>query len=111
MWNKSTYLKRERGVNPLSSFLFFLINQLTSIKNMKAICIHNEGNDFDPEVGDIVDINEKFYISRVWRDGSEIDLEDPKRPGYFLPAETIMSLLSVGDQIEENYCHGMYLVV
>ena len=76
---------------------------------MKAICYYQE-NDFDPVVGAIVDI-ESLYISRLWRDGKEINLEDPKRPGDFLPAETIMSLLSVGDQIEENYCHGMYLIV
>ena len=81
-------------------------------KTMKAICIHNEGNDFDPEVGEVVIVDvESFYITRLWRDGKEIDLSDPKRPGYFLPAETIMSLLKEGDVIEENYCHGMYQVV
>ena len=76
---------------------------------MKAICYYQE-NDFDPVVGAIVDI-ESLYISRLWRDGKEIDLEDPKRPGYFKPAEEILALLKEGDEVEENYCHGMYLVV
>ena len=79
---------------------------------MRAICYYNEGNDFDPMVGDIVAIdNESFYITRLWRDGIEIDLEDLKRPGYFKPAEEILALLKEGDEIEENYCHGMYRVV
>ena len=78
---------------------------------MKAVCIHQE-NSFDPKVGEVVDINtESFYVTQLWRDGSEIDLEDPKRPGYFKPANEIMSLLKEGDKIEENYCHGMYLVL
>ena len=77
---------------------------------MKAICIYNEGNDFDPEVGSIENV-EDLYITQLWRGGKEIDLEDPKRPGYFKPAETILSLLEVGDEIEENYCHGMYRVI
>ena len=78
---------------------------------MKAICYYQE-NDFDPRVGDIVSVTaESFHITQLWRGGKEIDLEDPKRPGYFKPVETILSLLEVGDEIEENYCHGMYRVV
>ena len=78
---------------------------------MKALCTCNEGNDFDPKVGEVVNVNESFYITRMWRDGKEINLEDPKRPGYFLPEEEILALLRVGDEVEENYCHGMYRVV
>ena len=78
---------------------------------MKTVCIHNCGNDFDPMVGDIVEITKNFYITQVWRNGSKIDIEDPKRAGYLLPAEDILSLLEVGDELEENYCHGMYRVV
>ena len=77
---------------------------------MKAICYYNEGNDFDPMVGDIVDL-ESLYITRVWRDGKELDLEDPSNPGYFKPASSILSLLKEGDKVEENYCHGMFRVV
>ena len=89
-----------------------LVTQTQKLIIMKAICVYNEGNSFDPEVGDIVSVTaESFHITRLWRGGKEIDLEDPKRPGYFKPAETILSLLEVGDQIEENYCHGMYRVV
>ena len=77
---------------------------------MKTVCIRNYGNDFDPEVGEIVALDD-LYITRMWREGSEIDLEDPKRPGYFKPESEILSLLKEGDKIEENYCHGMYLVV
>ena len=76
---------------------------------MKAICYYQE-NDFDPEAGEIVSIK-SLYITQLWRDGSEIDLEDPKRPGYFKPEGEILSLLKVGDEIEDNYCHGMYRVV
>ena len=77
---------------------------------MKAICIHNVGNDFDPKVGEVVELAD-FYITSLWRNGSEIDLEDPKRPGYFKPESEILSLLKEGDEIEENYCHGRYRVV
>ena len=79
---------------------------------MKAVCYYNEGNDFDPKVGEVVNIDvESFYITRLWRDGKEINLEDPKRPGYFKPADVILSLLKEGDEIEENYCHGLYRVI
>ncbi len=79
---------------------------------MKAVCIENYGNDFDPKVGEVVDTElVDFYITSLWRNGSEIDLEDPLRPGYFKPEHEILSLLREGDKIEENYCHGMYLVV
>ena len=78
---------------------------------MKAICTYNEGNNFDPKVGEIVNIDQSFYITQVWRNKSSISISDPKRPGYLLPAEEIISLLKVGDEIEENYCHGMYRVV
>ena len=80
---------------------------------MKAICIYNCGNDFDPKVGEVVEdiVLADFYITSLWRNGSEIDLEDPKRPGYFKPESEILSLLKEGDEIEENYCHGRYRVV
>ena len=79
---------------------------------MKAICIENYGNDFDPKVGEVVDLEVvDFYITGLWRDGEVVDLEDPKRPGYFKPESEIISLLLPGDEIEENYCHGRYRVV
>ena len=80
------------------------------MKSMKAICTLNEGNDFDPEVGEIVEM-EDLYITRLWREGSEIDLEDKKRQGYFKPEEVILSMLKKGDVVEENYCHGLYKVL
>ena len=78
---------------------------------MRAVCIYNVGNDFDTRVGDIVAVDiESFHITQLWRDGVEIDISDPKRPEYFLPAEEILSLLKVGDEVEENY-GGMYRVI
>ena len=77
---------------------------------MKAICIYNYGNDFDPKVGEVVELTD-FYITSLWRNGSQIDLEDPKRPGYFKPEHEILSLLKEGDEMEENYCHGIFRVV
>ena len=76
---------------------------------MKAVCIHQE-NSFDPEVGAIVEL-EDLYITRVWRDGVELSIEDENRPGYHKPASSILSLLKEGDKVEENYCHGMFRVV
>ena len=79
---------------------------------MKAVCIHNCGNDFDPKVGEIVDLNLKdFYITSLSRNGSILDLEDPKRPGYLKSESEIIALLKEGDEIEENYCHGIFRVV
>ena len=77
---------------------------------MKAICIHNCGNDFDPKVGEIVSLQD-LYITSINRGGSILDLEDPKRPGYFKPEAEILALLKEGDMVEENYCHGIFQVV
>ena len=77
---------------------------------MKAICIQNYGNDFDPMVGEVIALSD-LYITGLWREGSEIDLGNPKKPGYFKPEYEILSLLKEGDEIEDNYCHGRYLVV
>ena len=77
---------------------------------MKAVCIENYGNDFDPKVGEVVDFYD-FYITGLWRNGSQIDLEDPQRPGYFKPESEILSLLKEGDIVEDNYCHGRYRVI
>ena len=76
---------------------------------MKAICIYCE-NDFDPRVGEIVDIK-NLYITSLVRNGSKIDLENPNKPGYFRPEAEILDLLKEGDQIEDNYCHGIFQVV
>ena len=77
---------------------------------MKAICIYNCGNDFDPKVGEIVDIKD-LYITGLRRKGSILDLEDQNRPGYLRPESEILALLKEGDEIEENYCHGIFRVV
>ena len=76
---------------------------------MKAVCIHNE-NDFDREVGEIVDLKD-LYITGIVRNGFILDLENPQRPGYFRPESEILALLKEGDVVENNYCHGMYQVV
>ena len=78
---------------------------------MKAVCIANYGNDFDPKVGEIVSIDADFYITRIWREGVEISIEDEEKPGYFESEDVILSMLEKGDEVEENYCHGRYVVV
>lgn len=80
---------------------------------MKAVCIFNHGNDFDPEVGEIVALDD-LYITRIWRNSEELTtslLHDEEKPGYFKSADVILSLLKEGDEIEDNYCHGRYVVV
>ena len=76
---------------------------------MKAVCIHRD-NDFDPEVGSIKNL-EDLYITRIVRNGVEIDTENPARPGYHLPENVLLSMLREGDIVEDNYCHGRYRVV
>ena len=87
-----------------------MVAQTQKLIIMKAICIHCE-NDFDPRVGEIVDLDENFYITRLIRNGSILDLENPQRPGYFRPESEILALLKEGDEVEENYCHGIFRVV
>ena len=77
---------------------------------MKAICTHNDGNSFDPKVGETVEI-EAIYITRIWRDGKEISTSDEKRPGYHKSPDVLRSMLKEGDSIEDNYCHGQYRIV
>lgn len=77
---------------------------------MRAVCIHHSGNDFDPEVGSIRNV-EDLYITRILRDGEDVETEDEERPGYFKPENILLSLLREGDIVEDNYCHGRYLVV
>ena len=77
---------------------------------MKAVCIHNCGNDFDLEVGETMELKD-LYITGLIRNGSIVDLSDPQRPGYLRPESEILALLKKGDEIEENYCHGRYRIV
>ena len=76
---------------------------------MRAVCIHRD-NDFDPEVGSIRNV-EDLYITRILRDGEDVDTEDEKKPGYLKSENVLLSLLREGDIVEDNYCHGRYLVV
>ena len=90
-------MKRERGVNPLSSFLL-VINQLTIL--MKTIELKKL-----PELVASSD----FYISYIRRGKEEIDLTDGS--DQMTSQEILAQRVQVGDIIEDNYCHGMYLAV
>ena len=76
---------------------------------MRAVCIH-QSNDFDHEVGSIRNV-EDLYITRILRAGEDVETEDENKPGYFKPEKVRLSLLREGDIVEDNYCHGRYLVV
>ena len=76
---------------------------------MKTICTHNDGNLFDPKVGEIVEI-ENLYITRVWRGEEELSIEDSQQ-GYFKSQEMIIAMLQENDEVENNYCHGQYKVI
>ena len=78
-------------------------------KNMKAICTYNDGNNFDPKVGEIVEVK-NLYITRVWRGEEELSIEDSQQ-GYFKSQEMIIAMLQENDEVENNYCHGQYKVI
>ena len=78
-------------------------------QGMKAICIH-QSNDFDHEVGSTRDL-EDIYFTWIWRNGEDVKIENEERPGYLKPENVLLSLLKENDIIEDNYCHGRYLVV
>ena len=75
---------------------------------IKAICMYNDGNQFDPKVGEVVKVK-TLYITKVWRGEKELSIKD--KQGYFKSQEMILAMLQEGDDIENNYCHGQYKVV
>ena len=77
---------------------------------MKAICTHNDGNNFDPKVGEVVDVK-TLYITRIWRKGSEISIQDENEPRFNKSQDAIYPILREGDYIENNYCHGEYRIL
>ena len=85
------------------------VNYMTT-NTMKAVCTHNDGNDFDHKVGDIVNI-EDLCITRIWREGREISTSDKNKPGYHKSQDILRSMLKKGDEIENNYCHGQYRIL
>ena len=78
--------------------------------NMVAVCTRNYGNDFDPKVGEIVDV-ETLHITRIWRGVKEVSTSDEEKPDYHKPAADLLSLLKEGDVVEDNYCHGRYRII
>ena len=58
-----------------------------------------------PELVDSSD----FYISYIRRGNNEVDLTDGS--DQMAEQEILAQRVQVGDVVEDNYCHGMYLVV
>ena len=50
-----------------------------------------------------------FYISYIRRGNNEVDLTDGS--DQMAEQEILAQRVQVGDVVEDNYCHGMYLVV
>ena len=58
-----------------------------------------------PELVDSSD----FYVSYIRRGEKEIDLTDGS--DQMADQKILAQRVQVGDVVEDNYCHGMYLVV
>ncbi len=58
-----------------------------------------------PELVDSSD----FYISYIRRGNNEVDLTDGS--DQMADQNLLAQRVQAGDVVEDNYCHGMYLVV
>jgi carbamate kinase len=85
--------------------------KMEKVTEMKAKCEYATGNSFDNQEGDIVEIA-SLFVTRVTRDGKDLDLAHPtKIGGYLMPQEKIHELIQTGDYIQENFGHGVYKVI
>ena len=84
------------------------MTQTYSVVEEEKCYLHFYNTETDKEETDI-------YVTYVWRNGQSLDLMDHEASCegqyYLLSQDEIYSLLQPGDVVENNYCHGLYLVV
>ena len=73
---------------------------------MKAICIEQQNDDLT--VGSVVMI-EDLLITWIRRREELININSDEFS--LIPNEDRISLLRVDDIIQDNYCHGRYIIV
>ena len=77
-----------------------MVAQTHKINSMKTI-----------ELGKLPELvaSSDFYISYIRRGNNEVDLTDGSN--QMADQSDLAQRVQVGDIIEDNYCHGMYLAV